>query len=34
MQIKTMKYHLIPVKIAVIKKTVNKWGEEVEKREP
>ena len=33
MQIKTiMRYHLIPVKMAVIKKNTNKSGEDVEKR--
>ena len=36
MQIKTtMRYHLTPVKVAIIKKTTNKnIAEDVEKREP
>ena len=36
MQIKTtMRYHFMPVRMAVIQKsTSNKWGEGVEKRKP
>ena len=35
MEIKTMRYHLTPVRMAIIKKSTNKnAGEDVEKREP
>ena len=35
MQIKTaMRYHLTPLRIAIIKKTIISAGEGVEKREP
>ena len=35
MQIKiTLRYHLLPVGIALVKKTTNKKNEDVEKREP